>query len=702
QIDEVISPERSVSPQPGCSTWDLPRTPPRSGGFVQQPEINREIAENNNSQITPGKMLDQISPIPSMEVVKKITKRSRNIAVILNTTDIIQSLKLRKEQDQKTKERKEKSQKLRMKGPLKRRKYESESSDETEGEIHLDDEEEENWEKKRPLTQAELQYFADHLSEVSEDGLETSDNDDDALPQDFDNTSPANDLLDNENDHFDIDKMPMIILPDLSLDSRNVSIKHLYKKQSSVHVSEQSLEGNSESCSALQEDEYLNVLITNIPKHDANKDTSRKRKNEVLRNDEKTRKKESAEDQRRIREVLCKLKWREGNLIMPEESVKFKVSKKLPDVFCNLETPYQFFTYFFYQDLIKLIVVQSNLFSVQLHTGNPVSLQETDVKRYIGICVLMSVIHMPNIRSYWSSIIGTDIIKNTMSQKQFEKIKKHLHFNDNSKMLPKGHELRDRLHKIRPLVDEQMCPTKTKSYLKQYMPAKPHKWGFKVYVLAGVSGYCYNFEIYSGQENTIGLNESDLGACANIVTRLLRNPPNDMNYHVYFDNYYTLLGTIRSNRIPKCPLPGDKEMSKENRGTSKEYITETEGVPISSIAWKNNTIVSLVSTFCRTLPKSKADRYDKSQNIDCPKILKEYNKHMGGVDLMDSLIGRYRIKLKSRKWYFRLFYHLLDMTIVNAWLLYRRVNAQNRNTKTLGLSNFIIELGEILCKISIR
>ncbi|CAH2002195.1 unnamed protein product [Acanthoscelides obtectus] len=88
--------------------------------------------------------------------------------------------------------------------------------------------------------------------------------------------------------------MPMIILPDLSLDSRPVSNEHLYKKQSFVHVSEQSLESNSESCSALQEDEYLNVLRAssqqnifsgNIPKHDANKDTSRKRKNEVLRND---------------------------------------------------------------------------------------------------------------------------------------------------------------------------------------------------------------------------------------------------------------------------------------------------------------------------------------------------------------------------------------------------------------------------------
>nr|CAH7726573.1 unnamed protein product [Callosobruchus chinensis] len=325
-----------------------------------------------------------------------------------------------------------------------------------------------------------------------------------------------------------------------------------------------------------------------------------------------------------------------------------------------------------------------------------------------------------------------------MSQKQFEIIKRNLHFNDNSQMLPKEHTMHDRLYKIRPIIDhllnryqsvpyeaclsidEQMCPTKTKSYLKQYMPAKPHKWGFKVYVMAGISGYSYNFEIYSGQENKTGQNENDLGACANIVTRLLRNLPSHLNYHVYFDNYYTTLpllaqlsqrgvqalGTVRRNRIPKCPLPGDKEMKNKSRGSSKEYVTELDGVPISSVIWKDNKTVCLASTFCGTLPKGKAERYDKSQNkrieIECPKIVKEYNKHMGGVDLMDSLIGRYRIKLKSRKWYFRLFYHLLDMTIVNAWLLYRRVNALQGNAKTLNLANFRIELAETLCKMGVH
>lgn len=47
-------------------------------------------------------------------------------------------------------------------------------------------------------------------------------------------------------------------------------------------------------------------------------------------------------------------------------------------------------------------------------------------------------------------------------------------------------------------VDEQIIPTKARSSLKQYNPKKPHKWGYKVFVLSGVSGFSYNFDFYSG------------------------------------------------------------------------------------------------------------------------------------------------------------------------------------------------------------
>jgi hypothetical protein len=143
-----------------------------------------------------------------------------------------------------------------------------------------------------------------------------------------------------------------------------------------------------------------------------------------------------------------------------------------------------------------------------------------------------------------------------MPVNEFEKIRSALHFNSNSTMLPMTDPNHDRLHKIRPVVDhlnnrflsipieeclsldEQICATKIRSFLKRYMPDKPHKWGFKIYILSGVTGFTYNFEIDTGT-CTIRTDELHLGACANIVTRLTRIVPKNVGCKIYFDRYYT-------------------------------------------------------------------------------------------------------------------------------------------------------------------
>ncbi|KAK3895427.1 hypothetical protein Pcinc_000878 [Petrolisthes cinctipes] len=45
---------------------------------------------------------------------------------------------------------------------------------------------------------------------------------------------------------------------------------------------------------------------------------------------------------------------------------------------------------------------------------------------------------------------------------------------------------------------------------------------------------------------------------------------------------------------------------------------------------------------------------------------------MGGVDLADCLLSLYRIPVRSKKYYHRLIFHMIDMAINQAWLLYRR------------------------------
>ncbi|XP_065368731.1 piggyBac transposable element-derived protein 3-like [Calliphora vicina] len=257
--------------------------------------------------------------------------------------------------------------------------------------------------------------------------------------------------------------------------------------------------------------------------------------------------------------------------------------------------------------------------------------------------------------------------------------------------------------------------------MKQYMPMKPNKWGFKLFVLAGVSGFAYNFEIYSGQENDADRpnGEPDLGATSNIVLRLSRIVPRSQNYKLYHDNYYTAiplmvhlakegiysLGTVRRNRLPNCKLPSEASMKKEERGKSIEYVTTVDNVDISSLIWKDNKYVTLISSFAGTQPETSLKRYDrklkKTIDVKCPNVIKEYNRHMGGVDLLDSLMGRYKIKVKSRKWYIRMFYHLLDLTMVNAWLAYKRVLKQNgsQDSDILKQVDFRAEVAECLCKI---
>ncbi|CAB4067153.1 unnamed protein product [Lepeophtheirus salmonis] len=72
-------------------------------------------------------------------------------------------------------------------------------------------------------------------------------------------------------------------------------------------------------------------------------------------------------------------------------------------------------------------------------------------------------------------------------------------------------------------IDKKMCGNKCKCYFKPYIPAKPHKWDNKFFLLCGSSGYFYNFEVYTEKENNPSGRqdkEPHLGASSNIVVRL--------------------------------------------------------------------------------------------------------------------------------------------------------------------------------------
>jgi len=123
-----------------------------------------------------------------------------------------------------------------------------------------------------------------------------------------------------------------------------------------------------------------------------------------------------------------------------------------------------------------------------------------------------------------------------MTFNRFEEMKRFLHVSDNSL------HGNDEIKKIRPLVeklreryktvskeehlsvdDEQIVPFKGRSCLGQYNPKKPHKWGYKLWVLCGATGFAYDFEVYTGKaDNDMYDTEPDCGASGNVVIRMSR------------------------------------------------------------------------------------------------------------------------------------------------------------------------------------
>ena len=55
-----------------------------------------------------------------------------------------------------------------------------------------------------------------------------------------------------------------------------------------------------------------------------------------------------------------------------------------------------------------------------------------------------------------------------------------------------------------------------------------------------------------------------------------------------------------------------------------------------------------------------------------PTMIDEYNHYMGGVDKLDQLISTYSFTKKSKKWWKKVFFRLLEISVINACILYMK------------------------------
>ena len=172
---------------------------------------------------------------------------------------------------------------------------------------------------------------------------------------------------------------------------------------------------------------------------------------------------------------------------------------------------------------------------------------------------------------------------------------------------------------------------------------------------------------------------------------------NLLSSQVFIDNYFTSVkllqhlsslgicvsGTIREGRTEKCPLKTVQEIKKDSRGTSDHRFTSSGNVLL--VRWKDNSVVTIGTNFDSN-EVGTCKRFAKGQGaiqVEQPKVFQHYNQGMGGVDKMDQLIAVYRSRIRQRKWWWPIFVYLLDASVVNAWILMKKVHPNDQKCANL-------------------
>lgn len=379
-------------------------------------------------------------------------------------------------------------------------------------------------------------------------------------------------------------------------------------------------------------------------------------------------------------------------------------------------SPIAFVSLLITTSLLEHIVSQSNLYATQSGVDLNTSLEE--MKAFLGLLIITGFHSLPSMFLYWSSDLNchVEVVSKVMAVKRFRKLMRYIHLNDNAKMPARDSEQFDKLYKVRPIIvhfnkvflelfkpsrflsiDESMIAFKGRSSLKQYMPLKPIKRGFKVWVIAcAVTGYCLVTDVYTGKSAERD-NETPLG---DYVVLNLSKSFEMLGYCLFFDNFFNSInllhkllqknlfacGTFRSNR-KKFP----NDLLKKNKDLKRgEYDSFSWG-EISAYRWKDRgtKAVNFASNMHNPADVTSVQRKNAEgdkENIPCPKAISDYNMYMGGVDRFDQLMQTYSIGWRSKRWWLKIFYYYIDAAIVNSYIMYKH-NLKQTCPKTKPMSH---------------
>jgi len=311
---------------------------------------------------------------------------------------------------------------------------------------------------------------------------------------------------------------------------------------------------------------------------------------------------------------------------------------------------------------------------------------------FLAITMLMARNKKLEIQDYWSMdpLSHQPIFGKYMSRNRYQIILRMLHFNQNEDQVPG-----DRLAKVRmPLkeittnfkeamipfenlaIDESLVLWKGRLSFKQFIKTKRHRFGIKIFVLCDVeTDFILDIIIYTGSTTEYKKTDPSLGISGAVVNTLIK-PYLNRGHKLFIDNWYSspslanylhkrktnVTGTVRKNRKGMPALSAKLKVGQTESQHTKNMLV---------VRWKDRRDVFMLTTQFedKMVHVGKSDHQGNA--ILKPVAVMHYNESMGPIDKTDMLLSSVECVRRTIKWYKKLFFHLIDLSLLNAYSAYK-------------------------------
>uniref|UniRef100_A0A0A9Z3L1 PiggyBac transposable element-derived protein 2 n=2 Tax=Lygus hesperus TaxID=30085 RepID=A0A0A9Z3L1_LYGHE len=396
------------------------------------------------------------------------------------------------------------------------------------------------------------------------------------------------------------------------------------------------------------------------------------------------------------------LNWKQTDftkvVTLPDENITLKE-------YHEGRTPLEVFLSFFTEELILLIVGQTNLYGTQKQGTNP-NISANDLLRFLSVEINMNIFQNAQ-RDIWGESLGLigyhNKIPDIMSREEYKKIQSSLHFANNSERSQDD----DKYFKIRPLFEylrrkfndidvnetnfvirDMKLEHRTIRYAKRTLRSY-----YQIFYRSGKSGLIYDMLLWEGDDKafhgrSFETSERALPFITKVIVSLTKTIPNPQlsvvfisedfnspNLMTFLRNEYGILsiGPLLSERLEGAEELLEKDEALRRKGRFAHDVVSSGGVCVMKWADKSD-VVTVGSSYAGLEPKSTILRRSKETKkkapMECPQIIKEWDR-LRNAGLVDDLVAEDKTPTSSYKWYMAIFSQLLNLSLVNAHSLYK-------------------------------